>query len=265
MRIPRARVDAPLRPGERVELPPEEARHLDVVLRRRKGDPVVLLAPSGAWRGSIAESERSGGASRVLVEIIEAAPGEEPGGAPWTVACGITRGASFELAIRMGSELGLDALLPVLTRRTVARTAGPEKRRRWERIAAEASKQCGRAQSLEVAEPVTLARLLEGFAGGGGATGWVAIPGAVLPPRQDLEASAGRRSLFLVGPEGGLDPEEIALARAAGLREIGFPCPVLRTPTAVALLGALGMLLAAPVSGSSEKKENHLEPNGRRT
>jgi 16S rRNA (uracil1498-N3)-methyltransferase len=165
----------------------------------------------------------------------------------------------------MGSELGLDALLPVLTRRTVARTAGPEKRRRWERIAAEASKQCGRAQSLEVAEPVTLARLLEGFAGGGGATGWVAIPGAVLPPRQDLEASAGRRSLFLVGPEGGLDPEEIALARAAGLREIGFPCPVLRTPTAVALLGALGMLLAAPVSGSSEKKENHLEPNGRRT
>ena len=265
MRIPRARVEVPLRPGERVELPPEEARHLEVVLRRRKGDPVVLLSPSGAWRGSIAESERSGGVSRVFVEIVEGAPGEEPGGVPWTVACGIARGESFELAIRMASELGLDALLPVLTRRTVARTAGPEKRRRWERIAAEASKQCGRARPLEVAEPVTLARLLEGLAGGGGQAGWVAVPGAGLPPREDLEASAGRRTLFLVGPEGGLDPDEIGLARAAGLREIGFPCPVLRTPTAVALLGALGMLLAAGFPDAGEKGENHLEPNGRRT
>jgi len=248
VRIPRARVDAPLRPGERIELPPEEARHLDVVLRRRKGDAVLLLAPSGAWRGSIADTGRSGGGSRVVVEVVGEAPGAEPGGLPWTVACGITRGESFELAIRMASELGLDALLPVLTRRTVVRTAGPEKRRRWERIAAEASKQCGRAQPLEVPEPVTFARLVDGVAGGGGAAGWIAVPGAALPPRADLEASAGRRTLFLVGPEGGFDPEEVALAAAAGLREIGFPCPVLRTPTAVALLGALGMLIAAPFS-----------------
>jgi len=250
-------VDATPRPGDRIELPPEEARHLDLVLRRRKGDPIVLLAPSGAWRGSIVESDRSGSGSRVVVEIVEAAPGEEPGGIPWTVACGIARGESFELAIRMASELGLDALLPVLTRRTVARTAGPEKRRRWDRIAAEASKQCGRARPLEVAEPVTLARLLEGLTGSGGTAGWVAVPGAALPPREDLEACAGRRTLFLVGPEGGLDPAEIALARAAGLREIGFPCPVLRTPTAVALVGALGMLLAAALSGSGGEKEGN--------
>ena len=63
-----------------------------------------------------------------------------------------------------------------------------------------------------------------------------------------IAGEAGRvpRATFLVGPEGGFTPEEVTWAVTGGFRRLRLPLPVLRTPTALALLGALGALLAEP-------------------
>jgi 16S rRNA (uracil1498-N3)-methyltransferase len=73
---------------------------------------------------------------------------------------------------------------------------------------------------------------------------WLAQPGAELPPLSDLagEGALGP-ALFLVGPEGGFSPAEVERALGAGACSIGFPTPVLRTPTAVVLIAALGVVL----------------------
>ena len=250
MRTPRVLV-ARAAPGELIDLPPEEAHHLARVLRRRAGDPVVLIAGEGdCFQG--------------VVEAVEAATGRGPGGArvkvrvggpvppgprtlPWTVAVALVRSADMDLAVRLGSELGLEGLAPLLCERGQVRerSGRPE---RWERIAREAAKQCGRAEPLRVGAPLPLGEALSlPFE-----RRFIARPGGPAATPADL-APSGRPvpSLFLVGPEGGFSEGEARAADEAGVRTIGFPTPVLRTPTCVLLIAALGALLASG-EGSGE-------------
>ena len=60
--------------------------------------------------------------------------------------------------------------------------------------------------------------------------------------------TGAQRVRVLVGPEGGFSDREIAAAVDLGARPIGFPTPVLRTPTAVALVAALGAMLVTTKS-----------------
>jgi 16S rRNA (uracil1498-N3)-methyltransferase len=234
-----------VRSGDRLDLPLAESRHLARVLRRGPGDPVIVLAASGAFAAEIVEVREEGSESRVAVVVREPAAAGPPT-LPWAAAVGLVKGEAFDLAVRMAAEVGLETLVPLVTRRSVARGAGPARAERWERIAREAAKQCGRVEPLRVAPIASLEAVLAEWRAGGARRGFIAVPGARLP----LEALRGpdgepAPALFLIGPEGGFAPEEVAAAEAAGLARLGFPTPVLRTPTAVALVGALGLVLAA--------------------
>lgn len=234
-----------------MRLPPAEAFHLARVLRRRPGDSVIVLGAGGealeAVMDSVAE-DRSAGADglRVQVRILGPAALAAPGFLPWKVGLALAKGNAFELAVRMASELGLERIVPVSTARTVVRPeSGPRAARkleRWARIARESAKQCGRAEPLQVEE----SRPFDAFLASSAAPRkWIAVPGG--PVRlEPLVSEAGgplSESVFLVGPEGGFTPEELERARASGFKPLGFPTPVLRTPTAVALIAALGVIL----------------------
>jgi 16S rRNA (uracil1498-N3)-methyltransferase len=259
MRVPRVFVPGPVSAGRVVDLPPAEARHLALVLRRLPGQPVEVLTAGGIFAGLIREvTSEPGSEPRVSVEIVSEAPRRPPAVVPWTVAVALVKGRDMDLAVRVASELGLERLVPLETGRAVVRRArggsgtgepggaGSRRTTRWERLAREAAKQCGRAPPLAVERPRALADFLA--APGGAARRWVALPGAPFPPRADfIEAGSGparvATAVFLVGPEGGIAPEEAEAAAAAGFRPFGFPTPVLRTPTAVLLVAALGALL----------------------
>lgn len=238
MRRPRIVLPAAA-PGRLVDLPPEEARHLGRVLRRGPGDEVVVLAAEGrAWRAVLEESDGGRLRARVL-EVAEAAVEVFP----WRVAVGLVKGTGLDPAVRLASELGLEALVPLVCARSQVRAEGSGRPERWARIAREAAKQCGRARPLEVAVPRALPEALAGEEAG---TVWLVEPGG---PRPDPERLAGpegpRPALFLVGPEGGFSDEERTLARERGARPLGLPVPVLRTPNAVCLLAALGVWAAS--------------------
>lgn len=266
MRVPRVVLPGVEAARSLFYLPPAEARHVALVLRRKRGDRLVLVFEGGAaYEAEIVSVERDRSGFRVEVSPIGPASEPPPPIVPWTVAAAPARGERFEIAVEAAGELGLARLVLVETERSVLRLrANSPKLARWRRIARESAKQSGRAPPLAVEGPVGLDALLarwrsiaeEGFGGPAGAAppaGWALAPGAPLAAdfvRPWLERSPGlgpvaAPALFLVGPEGGLSPDEMARARAAGLEPLGFPVPVLRTSTAVLLVGALAALARA--------------------
>jgi len=107
------------------------------------------------------------------------------------------------------------------------------------KIAQEASKQCGRGAPLAVDRIESLESFVQACRS---PSKWIAVPSG--PERlAELLLRDGplAEAAVLVGPEGGFTPEEVAKASRAGFEPLGLPTPVLRTPTAVALLGALGV------------------------
>jgi 16S rRNA (uracil1498-N3)-methyltransferase len=207
------------------------------VLRLEHGDRVEALDGSGksvlailAVRGGEAWLEFDGGErtaeSRATPLILEAA---------------ILKGDAMEWMIEKSAELGVSELVPFTCTRTVVQLdrKGPAAfQQRWQKIADQALKQCGRLDRMIVAEPVTLAELMarpnEGirFFFDEKSRG----PGPEVRPDQSIR--------ILVGPEGGFTDEERALITAAPGAQVASLGPlVLRAETAA--LAAVSIVTAA--------------------
>jgi 16S rRNA (uracil1498-N3)-methyltransferase len=240
-RIPLAGATA----GALVDLPAAEARHLVRVLRLKTGDEVIVVAADGrAYRATLETLAAPGSAVGARVRVGEAAAVPAPTIVPWTVAVALVKSGDMDLAVRLASEVGLARLIPLASERAEVKAERSGRPRRWARLAHESAKQCGRLRPLEIAEPSNLARVLEAARGDRGEKSlWIAVPGAPAA-WEGLRGPGGpATALFLVGPEGGFSPAEVERARAAGARAIGFPTPVLRTPTALMFIACLGALL----------------------
>lgn len=244
MRAPRVFLEG-AKPGSAAAIRGPMFHHLVRVLRRKEGDPLVVLdGKGGAFQASIAGLDRE--LSTLRVEVGEPLPEPAFQGKALTIALGIPRADGFEIALRWASEMGVRRLIPLLTERGTVRVPAGEKGRaqgklgRWRRIALESAEQCRRPVPLEVGEPVALDDLFEGAHTG---SCWIALPGGGdLASSAFLESLRGSREsevLVLVGPEGGFSPGEVSRALEAGFEPVGFPTFILRTPTAVAYLGAL--------------------------
>ena len=131
------------------------------------------------------------------------------------------------------------AIVPLLTARAVVRlddARGARRQARWQALAVSACEQCGRAWVPPVAAPVGL----DAFLG--------ALPpgrGVLLDPHGECslpELALSDAVTVLIGPEGGLDDDERAAARAAGFVAVRLGPRVLRTETAA--LVALTLLQA---------------------
>jgi 16S rRNA (uracil1498-N3)-methyltransferase len=141
----------------------------------------------------------------------------------------------MEAIVRAATELGVARICPVLAERTVVRLEPArwrERARRWQRVAREATKQCGRAVIPVVDAPRRLPEWLEDLP-----HGELAIclwEGAAPPLAAALAApqTVPSRILLLVGPEGGLTPVEVDAARAYGMAVASLGPRTLRTETA---------------------------------
>jgi 16S rRNA (uracil1498-N3)-methyltransferase len=206
-------------------LPPGESRHLATVLRAKPGDEVRLV--DGRGRRAVGRFVGLEGASaRVEVLSTERAPGGSgPAGARVGLAAAIPKGARADWMVEKCVEAGLDVFFPILTKRGVATAEGEAKRARWDRIAAETAKQCGRSTLPDLLEPRPLADVLALTAG------WplrlVADPGGSGAP------SGVGDAIVFVGPEGGWSPEE--RASLAGLAALKLGPHILRVETAAVL------------------------------
>jgi len=215
-----------------------ESRHLARALRLRPGDTVV--ASDGAGHDYTVRLDTVGARATGTVVGMAARGTESP--LAVTVLQGIPKGDKLEAIVRACTELGAIRVQPVVTARTIVRlTAGDAVRRaqRWQRVAREAAKQCGRAVVPDVGAPAPLAACLE--LARDHALAVCLWEGQAPPLATVLDVAAPPRSVaILVGPEGGLEPAEVEAARKAGWRVASLGARILRTETAApAILAVL--------------------------
>ncbi|MBK8165766.1 MAG: 16S rRNA (uracil(1498)-N(3))-methyltransferase [bacterium] len=234
---------APPVPGDVVGLEPDEAHHLQGVLRGA-GDRSWCLV-DGYGRRYTARAAGEGRTSRFEILAVAGDPREDAG-PRLTLACAVVKGRHFELVVEKAVELGAHRLLPLVTARGVIEP-GDGRRARWDALMRAALKQSGRCRLPELAEPLSLPAALAActedrlLVGGAPAERDLLGAGRGAGPA-DATTPAGL-ALF-IGPEGGWTPPEAALLTAAGARPLDLGPFTLRTETAaiagLVLLRALG-------------------------
>ncbi|MBI1846416.1 MAG: 16S rRNA (uracil(1498)-N(3))-methyltransferase [Candidatus Rokubacteria bacterium] len=217
--------------GDRVRFDREETRHLALVLRLRPGDDVLVT--DGAGRELTVRLETLGEAATGRVLDTRRGRGESP--LEVTLVQGIPKADKMEAIVRACTELGVRRIRPAICARTIVQlepSRWRERARRWQRVAKEAAKQSGRSVIPDVAAPRPLAECLD-------AAGEVPLALCLWEGEAEpLGVVLGRclaapaRVLLLVGPEGGLAEEEVALARARGLAVASLGPRILRSQTA---------------------------------
>jgi 16S rRNA (uracil1498-N3)-methyltransferase len=238
-----------------VDFDREETHHLARVLRLAPGELVVVT--DGDGHEYTVRLEALGDVATGTIVRRGTRSTESP--LAITLVQGIPKGDKLEGIVRAGTELGLRAVQPVITARTVVRldpSRWRERARRWQRVAKEASKQCGRAVVPEVRAPVPLADWLADTPPTDGTLRLCCWEGDARPLGEVLAGVAGAPGAVqvLVGPEGGLAREEVDAACARSFVPVALGPRILRCetagPAAVAIVqfrfGDLAARAAAP-------------------
>jgi len=218
--------------GMRLTFDAEESRHIARTLRLGPGD--VVAAVDGSGRQYLVRLDRVSGRAAVgTVLSSEHRTVESP--LAITLAQGVPKGGKLEAIVRAATELGVARIAPVITERTVVRldpARSDHRVGRWQRVAREAAKQCGRT----VIPAVDPFRPLAEFLAAERQTGlrlclWEGEArglGALLDSLTEPVSGA----TILIGPEGGLAEAEVGLARSHGFVVASLGPRILRTETA---------------------------------
>lgn len=228
MRLTRVYVAGPLAADAEIELPPAGAYHVGRVLRLRPGAPLLVFDGTGGdWHAEIVTAS----GSAVVVRLDHRLPGTSESPLRVTLVQGLSRSERMDWTLQKAVELGVAAVAPVLTARSVVRLdeqQAQRKREHWHGIVVSACEQCGRNLIPEVHAPLGLRTYLADSRRERGR--YVLAPSAPMS-LANLTSVPGRIEL-LVGPEGGLDDGEVDAAHAAGFVPVRLGPRTLRTETA---------------------------------
>lgn len=221
----------------------DEGFHAATVRRIRPGEQLVLGDGAGGLARCVVEhAGRDGLRARVLGRWSVA-----PGRPPVTVVQALPKSERSELAIEMATEAGADAFVAWQAARCVASWDGArvdKGLRRWRAVARSAARQSRRAHIPPVDGVLSTAALTQ-WIGDVVATGGMALAlhESAAGQLTNLGLAQAKSVMLVVGPEGGIAPDELATMTAAGAMAVRLSPTVLRTSTAAAVaLGALGVL-----------------------
>lgn len=227
-----------------VVLTGSDVNHIVNVLRMRVGDGLLLSATSGQEFECTIENIES---QSILCSVLRENENKTEPSVEVILLQGIPKGEKMELIIQKSVELGVTRIVPLYMERTVVRfhteSDAKKKQSRWQKISDEASKQCGRGLCPEVAPVQTLKQALAEIPEE--TLSLVAYENETvysLKQRIQSAISAGgvRRIAVLIGPEGGISPEEFKQACADGFLSVSLGRRILRTETAgICVLSAL--------------------------
>jgi 16S rRNA (uracil1498-N3)-methyltransferase len=203
------KLPAPHRPSL---LPEKEAIHAIKVFRLKDGD--LLEAIDGKGHGAVVRLRTRGGESRL--EFVEKdenhSINHSPNASvPLVLEMAILKGDAMEWVVEKAVELGASTLIPLVTAHTVVQVdkKGPEAfRERWQKIADQSLKQCGRLDRLEIKTPLELQTLLATSLPESSKRLWcdeserVSAPG-LLNWLESTRSESRNELRILIGPEGG--------------------------------------------------------------
>jgi 16S rRNA (uracil1498-N3)-methyltransferase len=230
MRTSRIFVEQRFKVGDTIELSDAPAHYLRNVLRLREGDAVILFnGTGGEYAGQVMTLERN----RVSVHLEHHDGSERESPLELGLGIAIIKRDAMDNAIQKATELGVHRIAPIVTEHTSASRKSLDKRHaHWLQIVRSACEQCGRNRPPQL-DPVS--DYMSWVKASNADLKLVAHPGSsmefdavdVTPTSIDL----------LIGPEGGLDEDEVMLARASGFESVSLGPRILRADTApVALI-----------------------------
>lgn len=222
--------------GTAVTVEGAEAHHAVAVRRLAVGEPVLLTDGLGV----VAECEVTETGKQLLVAKVRSVmslPRPEP---VVVVVQALPKGERGELAVELLTEVGVARIVPWAAARSVAVWRGERASKslaRWRGTAREAAKQARRAWFPEVAELASTPDVVDLLADASLA---LVLHEEASEPLAAIDVPSTGSIVLVVGPEGGLAPDELAAFAAAGARTVRLGAEVLRTSTAgVAAVSAL--------------------------
>jgi len=224
--VPQAQIEKGL-----LKVEGSEVRHIRRVLRLKVGDRLVLFDGSAKeYEGIIVEESPSSVVMKV--ENISSPAKESP--LEITLAQSLLKGEKMEYLIQKATELGIKKIIPFFSSRSVPLLDKSKRLRRyhrWEKIAIEACKQCGRIAVPKV-EPLQNYSEMLGMAPSE-ALRLILWEKEGQGLKEVLDGSKGKTEIFfVVGPEGGMSDEEVGEAQKAGFIPITLGKRILRSETA---------------------------------
>ncbi|MCF8720806.1 16S rRNA (uracil(1498)-N(3))-methyltransferase [Nitrospina gracilis] len=214
---------------KRVTVRGSDVNHIRNVLRLKVGDRICVLDGFGKqWQVRLTRLD----AKEVEGEVVTEVGMDTESPVKIIMGQALIKGNRFDHLVRKAVELGVHRIVPLETQRCVAKVKKHEagkKLERWQRIAEEAAKQCGRSQIPQVGPDI---HGLKAFCDQVGASDlkllfWEDEARTRLrdiePPGNKVETLA-----FVAGPEGGWDPQEVEFLKESGFQTVGLGPRTLR-------------------------------------
>lgn len=214
--------------GAEVVVTGDEAHHAVAVRRLRVGEQVVLTDGEGR---SVTSEVTSTGKRVFTVRVATVAAADRPSPA-FTVVQALPKGDRGELAVEVLTEVGVDVVVPWAASRSVAVWKGERAAKshaKWQATAREAGKQSRRSW-LPTVSPLASTEAVRDLVAEADLA--VVLHEDATTPLSSVDVPASGRIVVVVGPEGGIAPDELEALESAGARTVRLGDEVLRTSTA---------------------------------
>ncbi len=224
--------------GDRVALAPEESHHVRDVYRRTIGQKLDLTDGQGnRFMGEIVSSSPQG----VQVHLLEKKDPEISKGI-LNIGQALLKKDKMEWVVEKCVELGVDALLPFSSSRTIAHLEGDKKMERIQKIVQASTKQCGRSTQMKIQAPMPFKNLIAHTKADLKFIFWEEKGPSLRSFFENKNPSSAQHLpsvLALIGPEGGFAKEEVEEAEKAGFHTISLGHRILRAETAALVATSL--------------------------
>lgn len=218
--------------GREILVSGQEAHHITGVMRLEKFDKVVTFDGTGKEYAGFIKDVRTGS---LIIEIVEERVPAINEKIRISLIQAIPKREKMDYVVEKATELGVDVIVPVLTKRTIPKWDESKRglqAERWRKIAREASKQCGRADIPEIEEIAVFSKWVKMRVVKYDLALIAALSDETRCLKDVLKDFCGDRVAVAVGPEGDFTEDEIGSAKDAGFKPVDLGPRVLKSDTA---------------------------------
>ncbi len=226
-RIPRFYQPSDLNVGDSVKLEKRISHHLTTVLRARDDSQIVLFNGHDEYLCTLSLDGK-----RVSALIVDQQASNSESPLHITLVQAVSRGSNMDTSIQKSVELGVNVIQPIYTRHSVPVLQGSRadrKQAHWQSVIVSAAEQSGRSKLAELSNAMPLQAYLDQLTAKADELRWLLSPAS---EPQTFSAGTCERAIVIIGPESGLDADEIKLAVKLGAQAVTIGPRILRTETA---------------------------------